>query len=84
MKRIFICIVISLIYYISCSTTGLDQTNGKPWPLPFTYNSFPGQFHLNSENFKFKISAKNCPILQVITYSACYCDIVYMNIILLY
>ena len=61
-------LLFNLFFIISTAysgTTGLPQSNGEPWPMPHTYSSYDKQFYLNSENFRFNISAKSCPILQV-------------------
>ena len=44
--------------------TGVRQTVGQPWPLPQSYRTGPKVQSLDSDKFQFRVTGKDCDILQ--------------------
>ena len=44
--------------------TGVRQTVGQPWPLPQSYLTGPKVQPLDSDKFQFRVTGKDCDILQ--------------------
>ena len=44
--------------------TGVLQTVGQPWPLPQSYLTGPKVQSLDSDKFQFRVTGKDCDILQ--------------------